>query len=94
MLAWDVSKDSVDYELGLTTEQADCCRWIGITCLRGAVGIERQILENRKRVHEAARAQNPSRWSREARDWTPVEQVELNAEKLNRECGEQERKWP
>lgn len=74
VLAWDVSKDGVDYELGLTTEQADRCRWIGITFLSGAVGFERQILENRKRVHEAARPQNPSQWSRAAKDWTPVEQ--------------------
>ncbi len=55
-------------------------------------GRERQILGNRKRVYETARAQNPSRWSREARDWTPVEQVVLNAEKVSREYGEQERK--
>lgn len=55
-------------------------------------GREAQVLNNRRRVYEIARAQNPSRWSREARDWTPVEQVVLNAEKLNREYGEQERK--
>jgi len=55
-------------------------------------GRETQILENRKRVYEVARAQNPSRWSREVRDWTPVEQVVLNPEKLNREYGKQERK--
>ncbi len=55
-------------------------------------GREARILNNRRRVYEAARAQNPSRWSREARDWTPVEQVVLNAEKLNRVYREQERK--
>jgi transposase InsO family protein len=55
-------------------------------------GRESQILENRRRVYQAARAQNPSRWTRATRNWAPVEQVVLNAEKVNREYGEQEMK--
>ena len=53
-------------------------------------GRETQILENRGRVYEAARAQKPSRWSRATRNWTPIEEVVLNAEKNNRQYGEQE----
>jgi putative transposase len=36
------------------------------------------ILENRRRVYQAARARAPRRWSRETRNWTPVAVVCLN----------------
>ena len=51
-------------------------------------GRESQILENRRRVYEAARAQNPNRWSRATRNWASIEEVVLNAERVNREYRE------
>jgi putative transposase len=41
-------------------------------------GREVAILENRRRVYQAARAQAPRRWSRQTRNWTPVPVVCLN----------------
>ena len=44
-------------------------------------GRESQILEHRKQVYEKARSRNPGRWSRNTRDWDPVERVVLNPAK-------------
>ena len=44
-------------------------------------GREEQILENRKKVYEKARLQNPNRWVRNIRNWNPVHRVWLNPEK-------------
>ena len=41
-------------------------------------GNDKVILENRKRVYEIARTKNPSRWSRETRNWKKIEEVYLN----------------
>lgn len=41
-------------------------------------GLDRIILENRKAVYEAAKQQNPNRWTGETRNWQPVEKVFLN----------------
>lgn len=44
-------------------------------------GLDKSILENRQRVYEAAKANNPSRWSGETRSWTRITEVWLNPEK-------------
>jgi putative transposase len=42
------------------------------------VGIDKAILDSRKVVYEAARQQNPERWSKQTRNWTCPNIVELN----------------
>lgn len=41
-------------------------------------GLDQEILENRKKVYEAAKAKNPSRWSKGTRNWSRIETVFLN----------------
>lgn len=41
-------------------------------------GRDVEILANRRRVYEQARRRNPSRWSRQTRNWDRVEVVRLN----------------
>jgi len=43
-------------------------------------GKDRQILAQRTKVYERARAKNPERWSGRIRDWSPIESVVLNPE--------------
>ena len=44
-------------------------------------GRELEILNHRQAVYEKARRRNPQRWSRETRNWKPVDTVYLNPEK-------------
>jgi transposase InsO family protein len=44
-------------------------------------GRESSILANRRKVYTKARRRNPKRWSKEIRNWHPVECVWLNPEK-------------
>ena len=44
-------------------------------------GREDHILVNRRKVYEKARRRHPNRWSRNLRNWNPVQQVWLNPEK-------------
>ena len=44
-------------------------------------GKDKEILEKRKTVYEAAREKNPQRWSGDIRDWSPVTEVWLNPPK-------------
>ncbi len=46
------------------------------------LGNDQKILEGRDRVYAQARQKHPERWSGDLRDWSIIEQVELN--KLNR----------
>jgi len=55
-------------------------------------GIEHEVLDQRKRVYEAARRRNPARWTRETRCWDPVEEVVLNGDRLNAKPSTLERK--
>lgn len=41
-------------------------------------GLSDEILAKRKEVYEQARRKNPSRWSRQTRNWDPVQSVVLN----------------
>ena len=44
-------------------------------------GCEKYVLTNRRAVYEKARSRNPNRWSKNVRNWNPVNQVWLNPEK-------------
>lgn len=46
-------------------------------------GKDKDILLNRKKVFEKARKRNPSRWSKDIRDWTRQDYVELNVKPKN-----------
>ena len=41
-------------------------------------GQEKGILSRRKEVYELARQKNPGRWTRQTRNWEPIEIVLLN----------------
>jgi len=41
-------------------------------------GSDREILEKRAALYEEAKAKNPSRWTKETRDWSHVDKVVLN----------------
>jgi len=41
-------------------------------------GLEQSILKNRKEVYTRAKTRNPSRWSRNIRNWDRIEEVYLN----------------
>ena len=43
-------------------------------------GREQMILADRRNVYENARLKNPNRWSRNIRNWNPIETVYLNPE--------------
>ena len=45
--------------------------------------MDTEILENRKRVFELARQQNPHRWSKQIRNWSRVEEVCLNTKRTS-----------
>jgi transposase InsO family protein len=49
-------------------------------------GREDGILAKRREVYEAARRRNPSRWSRDIRNWDPVQLVWLNPDDKNRDA--------
>ena len=44
-------------------------------------GHDKELLKDRVTVYELARQANPLRWSKQTRDWRPVECVELNPDK-------------
>jgi putative transposase len=54
-----------------------------VTPVQRHTGEDKQILENRKRVYELAKARHPERWSRSTRDWTRQDKVWLNPERSN-----------
>jgi len=45
------------------------------------LGLDKAILVKRQRVNETARLNNPSRWSGKSRDWSMIDEVNLNPEK-------------
>lgn len=49
-----------------------------ITPYQRHYGLGESIMENRIKVYETAKAKNPSRWSRNIRNWTFAEYVALN----------------
>lgn len=51
-------------------------------------GKDKLLLATRRKTYETARLQNPSRWSAQTRDWSPVELVCLNPNKKLRELAQ------
>jgi putative transposase len=51
-------------------------------------GIDNAILLNRVEVYKKAKAQNPSRWSGDIKNWDPIKEVKLNPEKSKIEIKE------
>jgi putative transposase len=43
-------------------------------------GKDKEILELRKKVYQAAKIKNPERWSKDIRNWGFIDYVELNPE--------------
>lgn len=50
------------------------------------LGLDKAILAKSHQVNEMAKLQNPSRWSRKSRDWTMINEVNLNPER-KKKCG-------
>ena len=48
-------------------------------------GEDRALLERRTQLYAEARAANPTRWSRQIRNWSPVGDVSLNPERDTRD---------
>jgi len=44
-------------------------------------GLDVQILSNRHALYQQKKSENPMRWSRDTRDWTFIDAVNLNPEK-------------
>lgn len=44
-----------------------------ITLYQRHYGLDKKIIENRIKVYEEAKAEHPSRWSRNIRDWSLAE---------------------
>ncbi len=71
---------------------ASFVRWYNEEHLHSAIGFvtpqqrhehaDVKILQDRKRVYEAARRRNPKRWSGKVRNWDRVERVWLNPESV------------
>ncbi|MFK3872919.1 IS3 family transposase [Pseudoalteromonas rhizosphaerae] len=45
------------------------------------LGLDKEILAKRQQVNDAAKLNNPSRWSGKSRDWSMINEVNLNPEK-------------
>lgn len=63
-----------------------------VTPVQRHTGLDKQILENRKRVYELAKARNPERWTGSTRDWTLDDTVWLNPERSKNESKPKESK--
>jgi putative transposase len=51
-------------------------------------GLDNAILLNRVAVYNRAKAQNPSRWSGDIKNWEPIKEVHFNPEKSKVEIKE------
>jgi putative transposase len=49
-------------------------------------GRDQAILDKRKRVYEAARLKNPTRWSKQTRHWNRVDEVYLNTKRTSKKA--------
>ena len=52
-----------------------------VTPAQRHAGLDEKLLDNRKAVYEAARAQRPQRWSGSTRNWQRIQAVHLNPDK-------------
>jgi putative transposase len=53
-----------------------------VTPTQRHAGEDIKILKARHLLYQKARSENPTRWSGETRNWTPIKEVHLNPEKL------------
>jgi len=51
-----------------------------VTPMQRYNGIDKELLEKRKRTYEKARKSNPERWSKKIRNWDWIEDIYLNPE--------------
>jgi putative transposase len=63
-----------------------------VTPVQRHTGLDKQILENRKRVYELAKARHPERWTGSTRDWLLPDKVWLNPERSKDESKPKESK--
>ncbi|TYL46646.1 transposase [Marinomonas sp. IMCC 4694] len=49
-----------------------------VTPTQRHLGLDKKILARRHQVNDAAKQQNPSRWSGQSRDWSMIDEVNLN----------------
>ncbi len=73
----------------------DFVRWYNTEHLHSAIkfvtpqqrheGLDKEVLSQRARVYERAKAKNPSRWSGKTRNWSEIPEVFLNPDNYNRE---------
>ena len=59
-----------------------------VTPAQRHVGLDENVLANRKVVYEAARARHPHRWSGSTRNWQRVQAVHLNPDKAEAKEGD------
>ena len=50
---------------------------------------DRTLLHHREGIYRSAQQKNPERWSRQTRDWTPIERVTLNPQRESTGSGPQ-----
>lgn len=75
---WEVHEcESSDYAAGLL-ERA--CWRERLPPTQRHRGEDKAIFAKSTEVYEAAKKQHPERWSKETRDWSPIEVVTLNLE--------------
>jgi transposase InsO family protein len=55
-----------------------------VTPAQRHAGLDRAILAQRQVLYQAAKARHPERWSRQTRNWQPVQVVYLNPHKTDR----------
>ena len=55
-----------------------------VTPAQRHAGLDTAILAQRKVLYQAAKARHPERWSRQTRNWQPVQVVNLNPHKTDR----------
>ena len=55
-----------------------------VTPAQRHAGLDTAILAQRQTLYQAAKARHPERWSRQTRNWQPVQEVYLNPNKTDR----------
>jgi putative transposase len=59
-----------------------CHSWLNfLTPIQRHTGMDKEIFSNRTAIYEAARQNNPNRWTKNIRKWSLENEVWLNPEK-------------
>ena len=59
-----------------------------VTPAQRHAGLDRALLDKRVKVYEAAKLKHPERWSRNTRNWQPIDIVNLNPDQHATQSGE------